>query len=64
MKIENKLPDTEITKRLSRAFLEVVTDDDINEIYQFYKTSAGPKFLNSYGFFRTEIYRKFPRCLP
>lgn len=59
MKIQNDLTDGEITKRLSKAFSEVFTNGEINEIYQFYKSSAGQKFFNSYGVLEQKFGESF-----
>ncbi|MCD9854783.1 DUF2059 domain-containing protein [Epilithonimonas sp. JDS] len=59
VKIENQLTDSEITKRLSKAFSEVFTNGEISEIYQFYKSSAGQKFFNSYGVLEQKFNESF-----
>ena len=46
--IEKKLTNSEINRRLSKSFAEVFTDKEIDDIYNFYNTSAGKKMINSY----------------
>lgn len=46
--IEKKLTDAEISKRLSKAFGEVFNDKEVDDIYNFYSTSAGKKMINSF----------------
>lgn len=46
--IEKKLTDGEISRRLSKSFAEVFTDKEIDDIYNFYNTSAGKKMINSF----------------
>ena len=45
--IEKKLTDKEIYKRLSAAFNETFTEKEISDIYNFYNSSSGQKFLKS-----------------
>jgi len=45
--IERKLTDEEISRRLSKSFAEVFNDKEIDDIYNFYNTSAGKKMINS-----------------
>ncbi|TXF74880.1 DUF2059 domain-containing protein [Chryseobacterium sp.] len=45
--IEKKLTDGVIAQRLSKGYSEVFTEKEINEIYSFYKSSAGAKILSS-----------------
>ena len=46
--IERKLTDEEISRRLSKSFAEVFNDKEIDDIYNFYNTSAGKKMINSF----------------
>lgn len=48
IEIEKKLTDQEITKRLVKGFSEVFNGSEVDDIYKFYKTSAGQKFITSY----------------
>lgn len=50
--LEKQLSDDEIVRRISLAFNEVFTDNEINEIYSFIQTSAFEKLFNS-----GEIYK-------
>lgn len=45
--IERKLTNEEISKRLSKYFVEVFNEKEIDDIYNFYNTSAGKKMVNS-----------------
>jgi len=47
IEIEKQLSDDEIAKKISSAFNEVFSDDEINDIYSFIQTSAFDKFFNS-----------------
>jgi hypothetical protein len=47
IELEKQLSDDEIVKRISSAFNEVFSDNEINDIYDFIKTSAFEKFFNS-----------------
>ena len=48
VEIERKLTDQEISKRLSRAFSEVYSENEINEIYNFYNSQTGKKMFSSF----------------
>lgn len=48
VEIEKKLTNFEISKRLSKAFEEVFNEKEIDDIYNFYQTSAGKKMINSF----------------
>lgn len=50
--LEKKLSEEKIVKRISSAFNEVFSDDEINVIYEFIQTSAFEKFFKS-----GEVYR-------
>jgi len=47
IELEKQLSDDEIVKRISSAFDEVFSDNEINDIYDFIQTSAFEKFFNS-----------------
>ena len=46
--IENKLTDEEIEIRISKAYSKFFSNKEIDEIYTYYKSSAGKKMINSY----------------
>lgn len=46
IELEKQLSDDEIVKRISSAFNEVFSDDEINDIYNFIQTSAFERFFN------------------
>lgn len=46
-KIISKLTDEEISKRLSKGYAEVFTSNEIDDIYSFFNSSGGKKFMNS-----------------
>ena len=48
VEIEKKLTDQEISKRLAKAFSEVYSENEINEIYNFYNSQTGKKMLSSF----------------
>ena len=45
--IEKQLSEEEIVKRISSAFNQVFSDEEINVLYEFIQTSAFEKFINS-----------------
>ncbi len=47
VELEKKLSDDEMIKKISSAFDEVFTEDELNDIYNFIQTSAFDKFFNS-----------------
>lgn len=47
IQLEKQLSDDEIIKRISSAFNEVFSENEINDIYQSIQTSAFKKFFNS-----------------
>jgi preprotein translocase subunit SecD len=47
IELEKQLSKDEIEKKISAAFDEVFSDNEINDIYNFIQTSAFDKFLNS-----------------
>lgn len=47
IELEKQLSDDEIVKRISSAFNEVFSENEIDDIYQFIQTSAFKKFFNS-----------------
>lgn len=47
IELEKQLSDDEIVKKVSLAFDEVFSDNEINDIYNFIQTSAFDKFFNS-----------------
>jgi len=47
IELENRLSDEKIAKRISSAFDEIFSDNEINEIYDFIQTSAFEKFVNA-----------------
>ncbi|HBS11828.1 MAG TPA: hypothetical protein DEO36_04690 [Flavobacteriaceae bacterium] len=47
IELEKQLSDDEIVKRISSAFNEVFSENEINDIYDFIQTSAFEKFFNS-----------------
>ena len=55
--LENKLTEEEISKRLSKGFATYFSDKEIDDIYNFYSTSAGKKMFNSYNDLN-ELYKE------
>jgi hypothetical protein len=49
IELEKQLSNDEIAKKISSAFNEVFSDDEVNDIYNFIQTSAFYKFFNSGG---------------
>lgn len=47
VELEKKLSDDEIVKKISFAFDEAFSDNEINDLYNFIQTSAFDKFFNS-----------------
>ncbi len=58
VELEKQLSDDEMIKKISSAFDEVFTEDELNDIYNFIQTSAFDKFFNS-GKIYTIIASKF-----
>jgi hypothetical protein len=47
LELEKQLSDEEIVKRISKTFKEVLSDKEVNDIYDFVHSSAYEKFFNS-----------------
>jgi hypothetical protein len=57
--IINTLTDDEISKRLSKAYDEVLTENEINDAYIFYNSPVGKKLFNSGEILEQKIINNF-----
>jgi hypothetical protein len=57
--IINTLTDDEISKRLSKAYDEVLTENEINDAYIFYNSPGGKKLFNSGEILEQKIINNF-----